>query len=120
MGAFDVRETIAGNALSASERALLLALPQGRGAKAQRCKAISDAVSAVMSSKIEMDGSELTVAEALTVKVVAEAMADPSAEKLKVLASIVGDVGATRVEITTSLVDEELERAALGEEDGEV
>jgi hypothetical protein len=73
-----------------------------------------------MSGKVKIDGAEMSVAEALVVKVVGEALANPSTSKLKDLASIIGDVGTTKVEILTSQVDEDLARAAIGEAiDGE-
>ena len=49
-------------------------------------------------------------------KVVGEALANPTTGKLKDLATILGDVGATKVEIYQSAVDEDLARSALGED----
>ncbi len=112
---------IAENTLNPYERAIFSSLPQTRGSKAVKTKAISEAVTNVMNGQIEIDGSEMTVAEALVVKVVGETLANPTTSKLKDIASIVGDVGATKVEIVNSEVDEFLARAALKEDkpDGE-
>lgn len=114
------QEIIAENSLSPYERAVFGGLEQSRGSKAVKSKAISEAISNVMSGKVKIDGAEMSVAEALVVKVVGEALANPSTSKLKDLASIIGDVGTTKVEILTSQVDEDLARAAIGEAiDGE-
>lgn len=106
--------------LNEYEAAIFRGLTQTRGSKAVKTKAISEAVANVMSGNVSLDGSEMSVAEALVVKVVGDALANPTTGKLKDLASIVGDVGATKVEILTSQVDEDLAKAAIGEaNDGE-
>lgn len=107
-------DILAENTLNPYERGLLAGL-QSRGSKAVKSKVISDAVSDVMNSVVNLDDSEVSVAEALTIKVVGEALANPSTAKLKDLAAIIGDVGAQKVEIVHSQVDEDLARAALGE-----
>lgn len=114
------KEIIAGESLNEYEKAVFFGLSQSRGSKAVKTKAISEAVTNVMNGEVEIDGESLTVAEALAVKVVGEALANPTTSKLKDLATIVGDVGATKVEIVTSDVDDELSRLAIGEAiDGE-
>jgi hypothetical protein len=115
----DAREIIAENALNEYELAIFRGLTQTRGSKALKTKAISEAVTEVMNGNVNIDGNEMTVAEAVVVKVVGEALANPTTGKLKDLAAIVGDLGATKVEIVSSKVDEELARMALGEADGE-
>lgn len=116
----NVKDMIAGNTLNDYERAIYLGLTQTRGSKAVKSKIISEAVTNVMNGNVDIDGAEMSVAEALVVKVVGDALADPSTSKLKDLASIVGDVGATKVEIVSSAIDDELARAAIGEDlDGE-
>ena len=115
-----VREIIAGNELNAYELAIFSGLAQTRGSKAVKTKALSEAISNVMSASAVIDGREMSVAEALAVKVIGEALANPTTSKLKDIATIVGDVGATKIEIVQSAVDEELSRSAIGESfDGE-
>lgn len=109
------KEILTENSLNPYERGVLAAL-QSRGSEAVKTKAISEAISNVMSGKVELEGEEVTVAEALTIKVVGEALANPTTGKLKDLATILGDVGATKVEIYQSAVDEDLARSALGED----
>lgn len=115
------REIIAGNSLNEYERAVLFGLEQSRGSKAVKSKIISEAISNVMSGKVVIDEREMSVAEALAVKTVGEALANPATSKLKDLATIIGDVGATKVEIVQSQVDQELAAAAINEvvRDGE-
>ena len=107
-------EILQANSLNPYERGLLSGL-QSRGSKAVHTKAISEAIANVLDSKVQFDGRELSVAEALTVKVVGEVLANPTTSKLKDLASIMGDVGALKVEFVQSAVDDELARAAIGE-----
>lgn len=117
----DVRDIIAGESLNAYELAVFKGLALTRGSKAVKTKAISEAITNVMSGEIELDGQRMSVSEALVVKVVGEALANPSTSKLKDLATIVGDVGATKIELVQSRVDEDLARSAIGEESyGEV
>lgn len=111
-------EIIADNALNPYELAVLKGIRQSKGGRAIKSKVISEAVTAVMNGEVEIDGEPMSVAEALMVRVVGEALANPTTSKLKDLATIIGDVGATKVEIITSAVDEELAKAALGEVDG--
>lgn len=114
------KEIIAGNSLNEYELALFRGLKQSRGSEKVKSKILSEAITNVMNGNIELDGSEMTVAEALTIKVVGDAIANPSTGKLKDLATIVGDVGPMKVEIEgRSLVDAGLAAMALGEEDGE-
>ena len=113
------RDIIAENTLDPYQLAVFRGLTQSKGSKAVKTKAISEAVTNVMSGEIELNGEKMTVAEALVVRIVGEALANPSTSELKDLATIVGDVGATKVEIVTSAVDEELAKSALGELDGE-
>lgn len=116
----NARDIIAGASLNEYERNLLFGFKQTRGSKAVKSKVISEAITGVLNADIEIDGEQLTVAEALTVKVIGDALANPSTSKMKDLASIIGDVGTTKVEILTSQVDEDLARAAIGEAiDGE-
>lgn len=109
------RDIIAGNTLNEYERAIFYGLKQSKGSKALKAKILSDAISGVLNGNVEIDGDEMTVAEALVVKVVGEAIANPTTSKLKDLASIIGDVGATKVEVYQSQVDEDLARAAINE-----
>ncbi len=114
------KEIIAGNSLNEYELALFRGLKQSRGSEKVKSKVLSEAITNVMNGNIEIDGSEMTVAEALTIKVVGDALANPSTSKLKDFATIVGDVGPMKVEIEgRSLVDAGLAAMALGEEDGE-
>lgn len=114
------KEIIAGNSLNEYELALFRGLKQSRGSEKVKSKILSEAITNVMNGNIELDGSEMTVAEALTIKVVGDALANPSTSKLKDFATIVGDVGPMKVEIEgRSLVDAGLAAMALGEEDGE-
>lgn len=114
------KDIITDNSLNEYELAIFRGLKQTRGSKELKSKILSKAITNVMNGKIELDGSEMTVAEALTVKVVGEALANPSTGKLKDIATIVGDVGPMKVEIEgRSLVDAGLAAMALGEEDGE-
>lgn len=112
------REILIENTLDPYQLAVFRGLKQTRGSKAVKTKAISEAISNVMNGEIELDGESMTVAEAVVVKVVGEALANPTTAKLKDLATIVGDVGPTKIELATSAVDEELAKAALGEIDG--
>lgn len=113
------KEILAENSLNPYERGVLNAL-QTPGSKAVKAKAISEAVSSVLSGTVQLEGEEVTVAEALVIKVTADVIANPTTAKLKDLASIIGDVGATKVELVSSVVDEELAKAAIGEAlDGE-
>ncbi len=112
----DTREIIAENSLTPYEAALLKGL-KTRGSEALKSKIISEAVSGVMNSTIEVDGQSLSVAEALVIKVAGEALANPSTSKLKDLAAIIGDVGSTKIELVNSQVDDDLARAAIGEDD---
>ena len=117
----DVRDIIAGESLNAYELAVFRGLAQTRGSKAVKTKAISEAIANVMNADAVIDGNRMSVSEALVVKVVADALANPSTSKLKDLATIVGDVGATKIEVVQSRVDEDLARSAIGEESyGEV
>ena len=114
------RDMVMEASLNEYERAVFNGLAQTRGSKAVKAKAISEAVASVMNGEVEIGGERLTVAEALVVKVVGEAIANPTTGKLKDLATIVGDVGATKVELIQSAVDDELARSAIGEcSDGE-
>lgn len=113
------REIIAENTLNEYELAVFKGLEQSRGSKAVKNKIISEAVTNVMNGQVNINGSEMSVAEALTVKVVGDVLANPSTSKLKDLATIIGDMGATKVELVHSEVDSELAKAALGELDGE-
>lgn len=112
----DTRELIAENSLTPYEAALLKGL-KTRGSEALKSKIISEAVSGVMNSTIEVDGQSLSVAEALVIKVAGEALANPSTSKLKDLAAIIGDLGSTKIELVNSQVDDDLARAAIGEDD---
>lgn len=112
------KEIIAGNSLNEYELAVFRGLKQTRGSEKVKSKIISEAITNVMNGNIEIDGSEMTVAEALTVKVVGEALANPSTSKLKDFATIVGDVGPMKFEFEgRSIVDNELQKHALGESD---
>lgn len=114
------KDIITDSSLNEYELAIFRGLKQTRGSKELKSKILSEAITNVMNGKIELDGSEMTVAEALTVKVVGEALANPSTGKLKDIATIVGDVGPMKVEIEgRSIVDAGLAAMALGEEDGE-
>ncbi len=110
-----VAQIVEANALNPYERGILRGL-QTRGAKAVKLRAISEAVACVMDSTVVLEGTELSVAEALAIKVVGNVLADPKTSSLKDLATIMGDVGPVKVEFVSSAVDEELARAALGEE----
>ena len=112
----DTRELIAENSLTPYESAMLKGL-KTRGSEALKSKIISEAVTGVMNSTIEVDGQPLSVAEALVIKVTGDALANPSTSKLKDLAAILGDLGSTKVELINSQVDEDLARAAIGEDD---
>lgn len=109
------KEIIGENSLNPYELGVLNAF-RTKGSEAVGTKAISEALNSVMSGTVLVDGEELTVAQAVVVKVVGDVMANPTTSKLKDLASIVGDVGAQKVEILTSAVDEELAKAAIGED----
>lgn len=111
----NARDIIAGASLNEYERNLLFGFKQTRGSKAVKSKVISEAIAGVLNADVEIDGEKLTVAEALTVKVIGDALANPSTSKMKDLASIIGDVGATKIEVVGSQVDKDLEMAALGE-----
>lgn len=111
-----VAEILKDNSLNPYERGLLSGL-QSRGSKAVHTKAISEAIGNVLDGRFELDGEEVSVAEALTIKVIGEALANPTTSKLKDIASILGDVGAVKVEFARSTVDEELSRSAIGEDD---
>ena len=111
------KEVIADCSLNEYERAVFKGLQPTRGAKDLKTKAISEAITNVMNGRIEIGGEEMTVAEAVVVKVVGDALANPTTGKLKDMATIVGDVGAVKVEFSGSLVDEELRKHALGESD---
>lgn len=114
------KDIITDSSLNEYELAIFRGLKQTRGSQEVKSKILSEAITKVMNGNIEIDGSEMTVAEALTVKVVGEALANPSTGKLKDLATIVGDVGPMKVEIEgRSIVDAGLAAMALGEEDGE-
>lgn len=114
------KDIITDSSLNEYELAIFRGLKQTRGSEKVKSKILSEAITKVMNGNIELDGSEMTVAEALTVKVVGEALANPSTGKLKDLATIVGDVGPMKVEIEgRSIVDAGLAAMALGEEDGE-
>lgn len=114
------KDIITDSSLNEYELAIFRGLKQTRGSEKVKSKILSEAITKVMNGNIEIDGSEMTVAEALTVKVVGEALANPSTGKLKDLATIVGDVGPMKVEIEgRSIVDAGLAAMALGEEDGE-
>lgn len=111
------KEMIVDNSLGEYEQAIFKGLKQTRGSNEVKSKAISEAITNVMNGKIELEGEEMTVAEALVAKTVGEALANPSTSKLKDFATIVGDVGPVKVELSGSLVDDELQKHALGESD---
>lgn len=115
------KEMIVEASLNEYERAVFGGLKQSRGSKAVKQKALSEAVANVMNGQIEIDGSEMSVAEALVVKAVGDALANPSTSKLKDFASIVGDMGAIKLELDDKrLVDVDLTKMAIGEDsDGE-
>lgn len=112
----ETRELIAENSLNPYELCLLKGL-KSRGAEALKSKILSEAVSGVMNSTVEIDGQSMSVAEALVIKVTGEALANPSTSKLKDLAAILGDLGSTKIELVNSQVDEDLAKAAIGEDD---
>ncbi len=112
----DTRELIAENSLTPYEAALLRGL-KSRGSEALKSKIISEAVSNVMNATVSIDGQPMSVAEALVVKVTGEALANPSTSKLKDLAAILGDLGSTKVELINSQVDDDLAKAAIGEDE---
>lgn len=110
---------IAENQLGPYELAIYRGLDQTKASKAVKAKAISDAVSGVLSSEISFKGQTCTVAEHLVIQIVGRALYNGSSADLKNLAAITGDLGAQKVEIVTSAVDDELARMAIGEDEDE-
>ncbi len=109
----DTREIIAENSLTPYETALFKGL-KTTGSETLKSKIISEAVTGVMNSTIEVDGQVLSVTEALVIKVTGEALANPSTSNLKDLAAITGDAGSTKIELVNSQVDDDLARATIG------
>lgn len=105
------------NELDPYELALYKGLSQTKASKAVKAKALSDAIEETLSSEVEYDGQKCSVAEHLVIKIVGRAIKNGSTADLKNLAAITGDLGAQKVEIVTPVVDEELEKAALGDDE---
>lgn len=111
----DSKSIIIDSTLDPYELAMFHGLQQTKASKAAKEKVLSEALNGVLSSNIELNGEKISVAEAIVIKTVADALQNPGTGKLKDIATIIGDVAAQKVEVATSKVDAELEKDAIKE-----